>query len=71
MGAWPRPPLLIGFVLALAAERYLWISWSRYGWEWLWRPGVLVIGVVTLALTLAGARLRSSVTDARLGEEAA
>src|SRR5690606_35832527 len=27
---WPRPALLIGFVLAAGAERYLWLSWSRY-----------------------------------------
>ncbi len=67
---WPRPPLLIGFVLALSAERYLWISWSRYGWEWLGRPGVLLIGIATLALTVAGARLRTSAAELGVpGEE--
>lgn len=57
----PRPPLLIGFVLATSAERYLWISSSRYGWEWITHPGVIVIAVVTVALTIAGARLRDTV----------
>jgi putative tricarboxylic transport membrane protein len=60
---WPRPPLLIGFVLAVAAERYLWISWTRYGWSWLLHPGVLAIGALTVALTIAGARLKRSVVE--------
>jgi putative tricarboxylic transport membrane protein len=59
---WPRPPLLIGFVLAASAERYLWISTTRYGWEWLLRPGVLIIGAVIILLTFAGARLKRSAT---------
>lgn len=46
---WPRAPILIGFVLALAAERYLWISVSRFDWEWVYRPGVLIIaGIIIL-----------------------
>lgn len=47
---WPRAPILIGFVLSLASERYLHLSRSRYGWEWLQRPGVIVIAVVTCLL---------------------
>lgn len=58
---WPRPPLLIGFVLSISAERYLWISASRYGWTWLTHPGVIAIGALTVALTVAGARLRRGV----------
>jgi TctA family transporter len=48
---WPRPPLLIGFVLAGAAERYLIVASQRYGSGWLTRPGVLIIGSI-LVLTL-------------------
>jgi putative tricarboxylic transport membrane protein len=51
---WPRAPILIGFVLALSAERYLWISFSRFGLEWLTRPGVLVIGVIIVLILAAG-----------------
>ena len=40
---WPRPPFLIAFVLSVSTERYLWISVNRYDWNWLGRPGVLVI----------------------------
>lgn len=51
--SWPRPPLLIGFVLANPMERYLHISISRYGFEWLARPVVLSLGmVILLILTL-------------------
>jgi TctA family transporter len=58
---WPRPPLLVGFVLATSAERYLWISAGRYEWTWLTRPGVILIALITVALTFAGARLRTTV----------
>jgi TctA family transporter len=44
---WPRPPVLIGFVLGSIAERYLWISVLRYGADWLMRPSVIVIGLLT------------------------
>ena len=54
----PRAPFLIGFVLSGNAERYLWISVSRYGWEWLWRPGVLAIGIVIMLVTTGAIRLR-------------
>ncbi len=65
---WPRPALLIGFVLAIGAERYLWISWSRYEWEWLTRPGVCVIALLTIALATAGARLKGAVETQDGGE---
>lgn len=40
---WPRPPFILGFVLGDIIERYLFISIERYGTEWFWRPGVLVL----------------------------
>lgn len=51
---WPRAPLLIGFVLATSSERYLWISMSRYGFEWLLKPGVVIIGIIIIFLIIAG-----------------
>jgi TctA family transporter len=60
---WPRPALLIGFVLAKGAERYLWISWTRYGWTWLARPGVLAIAALTMLLVLAATRLKGVKTE--------
>ena len=38
---WPRPPLILGFVLGDIFERYLFISVERYGIEWLFRPVVV------------------------------
>jgi putative tricarboxylic transport membrane protein len=46
----PRAPLLIGFVLSALVEQYLWQVVSRYGYEWLGRPGVIIIGMVAIAV---------------------
>lgn len=46
---WPRAPFLVGFVLTKPTEQYLWLSISRYGMEWLSRPGVIVMGLLLLA----------------------
>ena len=46
---WPRAPLLVGFVLTKPTEQYLWLSISRYDFAWLWRPGVIVMGLLLLA----------------------
>lgn len=49
---WPRPPLVLGFVLGGIAERYAFISTSRYGWEWLTRPIVVVLLAIALLFLL-------------------
>jgi TctA family transporter len=54
---WPRPPLILGFVLGGIIERYLFISIGRYDWDWLTQP--LVIAFFALALvSLAGPLMR-------------
>lgn len=45
---WSRPPLILGFVLGALIERYLFISVAVYGWDWLFRPAVAIIFVITL-----------------------
>jgi putative tricarboxylic transport membrane protein len=45
---WPRAPLLVGFVLTKPTEQYLWLSISRYDFDWLLRPGVIVLGLVLI-----------------------
>ena len=45
---WPRPPLLLGLVLGGLLERYLFISFQRYGMDWLSRPIVIGVFAVTL-----------------------
>jgi putative tricarboxylic transport membrane protein len=46
----PRAPLLIGFVLSGLIEQYLWQVVSRYGYEWLSRPGVMIIGMLAIVI---------------------
>ena len=45
---WPRPPLLLGFVLGGLIERYMFISYQRYEFEWLSRPIVIIVLCFTL-----------------------
>ena len=52
---WPRAPLLIGFVMAIPAERYLWTSTGTYGAGWLNDPIVVAIGVVIVGIIVATA----------------
>ena len=40
---WPRPPLILGFVLGGIFERYFFISTQIYGAAWAIRPIVLVV----------------------------
>jgi len=66
--AWPRAPLLIGFVLSLVTERYLHLSMSRYDLEWLTFPGVLaILAMIVIALVMGlvpDLRLRRARTRA-------
>ena len=57
---WPRPPLVLGFILGGVLERYMFISIQRYGADWLTRP------VVILMFALAALSLfRPLVQDVR------
>ena len=47
---WPRAPMLIGFVLAPSAERYLHLSMSLYGYDWLRRPLVIIVAILTFLI---------------------
>ena len=40
---WPRPPLVLGFILGGVLERYMFISIQRYGSSWLTRPLVILM----------------------------
>jgi putative tricarboxylic transport membrane protein len=68
---WPRPPLVLGFVLSGILERYLAISVRRYGFEWLTFPPVMAIGalvVVALVLGVRSARDQARQTAAGTGK---
>jgi TctA family transporter len=52
--SWPRPPLVLAFVLTPIVENYLYVSMSRYGFEWVTRPGVLILGGLIVAMVIKG-----------------
>jgi putative tricarboxylic transport membrane protein len=62
--SWPRPAALIGFVLAGNLESYLFISVQRYGFEWFARPGVIILGVITIVSVVLSARYQNKVKAA-------
>jgi TctA family transporter len=43
---WPRPPLVLGFILGATIERYMFISIQRYGISWMLRPFVVVMFIM-------------------------
>jgi hypothetical protein len=48
---WPRPPLVLGFILGGILERYMFISIERYGVEWMKRwivMGLFILSALTL-----------------------
>jgi putative tricarboxylic transport membrane protein len=48
---WPRPPMVLGFVIGKIFERYLYISTELYGAAWLLRPVVLgLLAMIAWAL---------------------
>jgi putative tricarboxylic transport membrane protein len=49
---WPRPPLVLGFVLGKLVETYLFISVARYGFAWLAHPIVVVLIVLMLVVII-------------------
>ncbi|WP_226898202.1 tripartite tricarboxylate transporter permease [Mangrovicoccus algicola] len=55
---WPRPAVLIGFVLASQTETYFYQSLQFHGWAFLLDPGVLVIGALAAASVRVGLRNR-------------
>ncbi|MFH1639681.1 MAG: tripartite tricarboxylate transporter permease [Chloroflexota bacterium] len=55
---WPRPPVIIGFVLGTLAEKYFWISTALYGVTWLWQPGVIIMAIIITISVLAGLRMK-------------
>lgn len=59
----PRAPFLIGFVLSDGIERSLMITLNRFGWEFLYRPGVFLIGAFTLVVI--GLSVRQSLRSSR------
>jgi TctA family transporter len=49
---WARAPLILGYILGKLIEKYLFISMGRYQFDWLTRPGVIVIFAVAALVLL-------------------
>ena len=47
---WPRPPLVLGFVLGGLVERYMFISVERYGAQWTYDITEFPVVVIMLSL---------------------
>jgi len=45
---WPRPPVILGFVLGDLVERYMFISVERYEFDWVARPVVALVLLMSL-----------------------
>lgn len=63
---WPRPALLIGFVLAAQSETYLYQAVQFYGWEFLLRPGSLILLALIVVSVWFG--MKSRVDDSAQDE---
>lgn len=50
---WPRPPIILGFVLGSIVERYMFISTTLYGAGWMLRPVVSIVLLFSLYGVLA------------------
>jgi putative tricarboxylic transport membrane protein len=58
---WPRPPLMLGFVLGSVFERNMFISTEIYSAGWIARP--VVIGVLAVTIWVVFRPLRDNVRD--------
>src|SRR3990170_2694414 len=48
LARWPRAPFVLGLVLGKIAENYLYISVARYGAEWMGRPVVVALFLLSI-----------------------
>lgn len=53
-GGWPRPPLILGFILGAKIEDSMFLTTERYGWDWIIEPLPLFIGLLCLASLAIG-----------------
>jgi len=59
---WPRPALLIGFVLSDTLETYLYQAVQIYDWNFLTRTSVIIIFIITLISIFLGMRTKKEKT---------
>jgi TctA family transporter len=65
----PRPPFILGFILGNLAETYFYIATTRYGIGWLYRPRVIVIFLLAVAVALYPTYQRRRLARKEKGNE--
>lgn len=66
---WPRPALLIGFVLAGTVETYYYQAVQFYSWEMLQRPGVIILIILMVISVLVSTVFKKKDDTQNEGEE--
>ncbi len=59
---WPRPPMVLGFVLGRIMESSLHLSMSGYGMEWIWRPICIVLAILIVTTLLMAIKSQMTAT---------
>lgn len=47
---YPRAALILGFILGRRVEKYFWISWSAYGFDFLLKPSVVIMLIIVAVM---------------------
>jgi TctA family transporter len=70
---WPRPPMLLGYILGPLIEKFYFSSQMIFGYTWMARPGVIVILILTTLCLYVGIKVQrkeTAVQEAMEREEA-
>ena len=60
---WPRPPMLLGYILGPSIEKFYFSSQMIFGYTWMLRPGVIVILILTALCLYVGIRVQRKETE--------
>lgn len=58
--AWPRPPMVLGFVLGRIMESSLHLSMTGYGMDWIWRPICIVLAILIVTTLFMAVKAQMS-----------
>jgi TctA family transporter len=67
---WPRPPMLLGYILGPLIEKFYFSSQMIFGYGWMLRPGVIVILILTALCLHVGIRVQRKETEVQEAMEA-
>jgi TctA family transporter len=67
---WPRPPMLLGYILGPLIEKFYFSSQMIFGYRWMLRPGVIVILILTALCLYVGVRVQRKEAEVQEAMEA-